>query len=360
MFNLKYFTSLKVVIGLMALLATEVKAKSTRAYVNPLNGKAVDLFIVVDESNAYMNSMHLGLVKTALNEIATELNPAGSSPFFGVYFYGATQAIETVVPFKTSLASSLKTYLEKKQYATAQTSPSTLNMALDAVKRDCLAQCRPIVPRVTVVISNLPDYTARATIRQLEKDSSMTVIVVGIGSTATATIMNQLATYPAKYYAIPVSTYYELIMASPHIGSTISDVPRNLNISNALHIPTTTNGVYHTVQLNTQSHATTNDMIIMFSSNCPSCSVFGSLSEPNPTSTNTVANTNRRSFFAYSGYPNSIYYFRVPKDTGRFFLSFLANGMSGVNIWVDVFSLPNMLASSTRIIQNKNLAKFNS
>ncbi|CAF3306600.1 unnamed protein product [Rotaria socialis] len=344
----------------MTLLTTEVKAENTRGYINPLNGKAVDLFIAVDESNAYMNSMQLGLMKTALNNIATELNPTGSNPFFGVYFYGATQAIDNVVPFKTGSAGSLKTYLEIKQYTKAQTSPSTLNMALGAVKQDCLTHCRPIVPRVTVVISNLPDYAARATIRQMEKDSGMTVIVVGIGSTATATIVNQLATYPAESYAIPVSTHYELIMASSHIGSTVSDVPRILNINNAVHIPTTTSGVYHTVQLNTHSYTTTNDMIIMFSSNCPTCSVFGSLSEHNPTRTNTVANTNRRSFFAYSGYPNSMHYFRVPKDTGRFFLSFLGNGMSGVYIWVDVFSLPNMLSSSTRIIQNMNLTKSNS
>ncbi|CAF4763335.1 unnamed protein product, partial [Rotaria sp. Silwood2] len=43
----------------------------------------------------------------------------------------------------------------------------------------------------------------------------------------------------------------------------------------------------------------------MVASNCPGCSVYGSLSEPNPISDNTNENGKRQNFFAASGYPNS-------------------------------------------------------
>ncbi len=135
---------------LILLLVVGVNAGQLRIYDNPLNGKAVDLFLLVDETNSRMNQMQLGQMKTPLKAIATYLQPPGSSPFFGAFFYGATSAVHTVVPFTTSSATTFIAKLDLKQYTTAQTSPSTLSLALDSVDALCRQSCRTNVPRVTV------------------------------------------------------------------------------------------------------------------------------------------------------------------------------------------------------------------
>jgi hypothetical protein len=185
----------------------------------------------------------------------------------------------------------------------------------------------------------------------------MTVIVVGIGFTASTSVLNRLASHPTRYYAVSVMSFYELILAASHIASVVSDVPRLLDPNNPLLIPSITSGIYYTVQLNTNPYTTTNNTIVMFASNCPTCAVYGSLSEPNPVSTNTVANSRRQNFFAASGYPNSMFYFRIPKNTGRFYVSLLGNGMANAYILFNVFSLPDMMDISTRNFQATDLSE---
>jgi len=273
-----------------------------------------------------------------------------------VFWYGATSTVNMNVPFPTTSAAAVKSKLDQKQYTNAQVNPSTLVSALNTVDSQCATSCRIGVPRVTIVISSTPDLSAEATIRQLERDLGMTVIVAGIGSTATTSVLNRLASHPTGYYAVPIASFYELILSAQHIGSIISDVPRLLDInSNPLHISTTSSSIYYTVQLNTYSYTTTNDTIILVATNCPGCSIYGSLNEPNPTSINTIANTQRSSFFAYSGYPNSLFYFRLPQGARRLYLSVLGNGMSGMYILANTFTIPNMMQTLSRNIQEPNI-----
>ncbi|CAF4067821.1 unnamed protein product, partial [Adineta steineri] len=208
-----------VCIGLALLFFTTVDADPTRAFNNPLNGRAVDLFIIVDENNTYMSVMQLGLVKTALQNMANELNPVGSSPQFGAFFYGATSSLSTVVPYPTITAVAFKAKLDLKQYSMMQANPSTLVTALNTVDSLCQSSCRPAIPRVTVVFSSVLDLTAQATIRQLERNRGMTVIVVGIGSYAGTPILNQLASHPVQHYAIPIGNLFELNVVAAHISS---------------------------------------------------------------------------------------------------------------------------------------------
>ncbi|UJR08762.1 hypothetical protein I4U23_013019 [Adineta vaga] len=271
-----------VYASLILLFCTGINAGVLRAFNNPLNNKAVDLFVLVDEQNAYMNELQHGLVKTALYNLATDLNPSGSTPYFQMLFYGASSSVSTVVPHTTTSAATVKTYLDKKQYTKTQLNPSSLVSALSIVDSQCTSYCRPGIPRVTIVISSLPDALAESSIRLLERNRGMTVIVVGIGFSASITVLNRLASHPSRYYAVPVSTFYELILATPHIASMASDVPFLLNINSQSYIPSITNGIYYTVQLNTVSYTTTNDTVVMFASNCAACTVYGSLSEPNP------------------------------------------------------------------------------
>ncbi|CAF4326387.1 unnamed protein product, partial [Rotaria sp. Silwood2] len=236
--------------------------------------------------------------------MATELNPSGSNPLFGVFFYGARTAVNVVAPMVTT-AAAVKTKLDQQQYTVTQSNPSTLTLALDTVDSHCQSYCRSGVSRVIVIISSTPDSLAEARIRQLERNRGMTFIVVGVGVTGSTAALNRLASHPTRYYAVPVMSFFELILAASHISSVISDVPRLVDINSPLSIPSLVVNTYYTVQLNTYSFTTTNDTIIMVASNCPGCSVYGSLSEPNPISANTNQNSNRQNFFAASGYPNS-------------------------------------------------------
>jgi hypothetical protein len=348
MYNTKFGILMNAYVGVILLFFAGVNTNPLKAFTNPLNNKAVDLFVVVDEGNLYVNVMQLGLIKTALNNLAIELNPIGSSPNFGMFFYGATTSVNIAVPSRTTSASAVKAKLDQKQYSVTQSNPSTLVSALNTVSSQCYVYCRSGVARVTVVFSSTPDSLAEATIRQLERDGGMTVVVVGIGFSANTAVLNRLASHPTRFYAVPVMSFYELILATSHIASVISDVPRLLDNSNMLSISSVTNGIYYTVQLATHLYTTTNTTIVMFASNCLSCAVFGSLSEPNPISANTVANTIRHNFYAAPGYLNSLYYFAIPKNTSRFYVSMLGNGMGSANILCNVFSLPNMMEISPK------------
>jgi hypothetical protein len=337
---------MKAYFCLTLLLFVGVNADLLRVYNNPLNNKMVDLFFVVDETNVRMNQVQLGQMKIVLNDIATELQPVGSSPYFGVFFYGATSAVQTVVPFPTSSATTVKANLDLKQYTTAQANPSTLSSALTSVRALCQSYCRTASPRITIIFTTYPDYLAEYYVRQLEDTLGMTVIAVGIGVLAHTTTLNNLATYPTKLYAVPFTTFTELIVSAPYLSFLISSVPRRLLVGSTLSVPSTTSGVYYTVQLNTYGYISTNDTVVTYTTNCISCAVYASLSEPNPSSVNTVQNINRQYFYA-PGYIYSVHYFRIPKNAGRFFLSFVGTGMSSVTGIFNVFNMPQMMSFPT-------------
>ena len=330
-------------VAALVLLAVGIEAGPLRAFTNPLNNKALDLFIVVDESRPHMTIMNFGLLKTALNNLVLDLNPAGSTPYFAVYFYGATTNVDTSIPFPTTSAAVVKSGLDLKQYPTIQSNPSTLVSALNTVYTNAASNRRGVVPRVTLIITNNLNSDSEGIIRSLETNRDMTVIIVGIGSNVNTSIMNRLASHPSTYYAMQVGDFFQLSLLSSHISSVVSDVPRPLAINAPLNIPALSNGVYHTVQINTAPYTTNNDVIILFASGCPTCAIYSSLSEPIPTSVNSLRNTNTRPFFAYTGYPNTLSYFRVPQGTGRIFISLLGNGAASVYITSDIFSLPPLM-----------------
>jgi hypothetical protein len=165
------------------------------------------------------------------------------------------------------------------------------------------------------------------------------VIVVGIGSSAPASTLDKLASYPSRTYAIQFSSFTELVVSAPYISSVISNVPRLLSVGTDLSVPTTVFGVYYTVQLNTYDYITINDTLVTFTTNCNTCAVYASLSEPNPTNVNAISNTNRQ-YFRAPGYTYSVYYFRIPTHGSRFFLSFLGSGISSITGTFNVFSIP--------------------
>jgi hypothetical protein len=331
---------------LTLLLFVGVNADRLRVYNNPLNNKAVDLFFLVDETNVRMSPVQLGQMKIALNAIATELQPVGSNPYFGVFFYGATSAVQTVVPFQTISATTIKANLDLKQYTTAQANPSTLSSALDSVTAACQSFCRANLPRITIIFTTYPDYLAESRVRQLEKTFSMIVITVGIGFLAHTATLNNLATYPSRLYAVPFDSFYELIATAPYLSFLISNVPRRLGVNSTLSVPSTTGGVYYTVQLGTYGQISTNDTVVTYTTNCNDCAVYASLSEPNPTNVSAVQNVNRQYFYA-PGYCYSIHYFRIPKNADRFFLSFVGTGMPFVTGIFNVFDMPQMMSFPT-------------
>ncbi|CAF3820554.1 unnamed protein product [Rotaria sp. Silwood1] len=142
--------------------------------------------------------MKHGQMKNILNTIALDLNPSGSTPYFGAIFYGATSTTNTVVPFPVDSAATFKTKLDYKQYTTAQVSQSTLTMALAAVDSSCRSYCRSFTPRVTVVFSDAFDSSEDTAIRQLENNLGMTVIVVGVGHRKVTFRLNYLLRTPGE------------------------------------------------------------------------------------------------------------------------------------------------------------------
>ncbi|UJR12283.1 hypothetical protein I4U23_016460 [Adineta vaga] len=103
-------------------------------------------------------------MKKAVADIAIELNPTGSNPNFGVFFYGASSVVHQVVPLgTTNSALVVKSKLDLKQYTPTQSQPSTLTSALDAVLSSCISNCRA-PSRAVIVLTTSPDMTAAARI----------------------------------------------------------------------------------------------------------------------------------------------------------------------------------------------------
>ena len=337
-------------VAVLLLLSVRIQAGSLRAFTNSLNNQALDLLIVVDESKPFMNVLHSGLTKTSLKNIVTDLNPVGSSPYFGIYFYGSTTAVDVSVAYPTTTAANVKFMLDNRQYPSSQSNPSTLSSALSTVYSQSGSNNRGTVPRVTLIISSSLSSSDEAIIRQSERDRGMTVIIVGVGSNINTSLLNQFASHPSGYYAMHIGDFYQLTLLSSHISSLISDVPRPLTINTPLSFGPLTTGFYYTVQINTAAYTVSSDVMVMVASSCPGCAVYSSLSVPIPTSLNSLRNTGSRNFFAYTGYPNTLSYFRVPQGTIRFYVSLFGNGATTAYITCDIFPLPQMMNINTRSV----------
>ena len=341
-----------VLVGLLISIA----ASPLRTVTNPLNNKALDLMVVVDESKPYMGIIQLGLLRTTLNSIALDFSPVGFGPYFGIYFYGGTTNIDNRVPFTTTSADAVKSALASKQLSATSSNPSTLSLALSTVGLNCASYCRANVPRVALLIVSNVESGEEAVIRQLERDRGLTVIIIGVGSKIDTSLLNRLASRPSAYYAMQVGDFYQLSALSSHISSVISEVSRQVVIGTPIHIPTLSSGLYHTLQINTAPYTVTSETMIMFAIGCPSCVVYSSASHPVPTSVNSQQSTVYRSFFAYTGYPSTLYYFRIPKGTSRIYVSLLGNGMNSVYITCDVFSVPQLMNINTRGVPIEDLS----
>lgn len=275
-----------------------------------------------------------------LNAIASELQPAGSSPYFGVLLYGAASTVETIAVLPTTSAATIKAKLDLKQYTAAQVNPCKLSSALDLVDTLCQSACRTSASRVTIIFTSSPDSLAEFRVRQLERTCGMTVIAVGIGALAQTATLNNLATYPSRLYAVPFNTFTDLIVTTPYLSDLISNVPRLLSVGSTLSVSSTISGTYYTVQLNTYGYIHTNDTVVTYTTNWSS-RVFASLSEPNPTLTNAIETTNSQYMYA-SGYYRT-HYFRIPTNADRFYVSFLGTGGSSLTGRLDVFNMPSMM-----------------
>ena len=334
---------------LLVVAAAGAEKIQPRMYNNPLTSKTVDLWLLIDEANSRLNLLQFEQMKIAVNNVATELTPVGSSPKIRIFFYGATTSVHQVVALPVSSSSVIKSSLSLKQYTPSQPNPSTLVAALNAVNVSCFSTCSTN-SRVIVVFSTAPDATAEARIRLIEKEHQMTVIVVGIGSNTS--VLNLLASHPSRIYAIPFSSFTELIVSAPLISSLITSVPPYLLASTPMNYGTLQSGVFYTVHLVTGPFALGDNAVIRFTSNCISCGVYTSLSEPNPTKGNTVATPRVLSTYP-SGYAD--YHIRVPRSTVRVFLSLQGNGQAGISGTFSVFNLPAVLQNGANSDPTPNL-----
>ncbi|CAF1621849.1 unnamed protein product, partial [Adineta ricciae] len=188
---------------LAILFLSGIQANQLRIYDNPMNNRAIDLFILVDENTSRLTPVQFGQIKITVKNIVTDLQPQSSTPYFGVYFYGSTSLVDTVVPFGSNSAATVSKSVDLKQYTATQLNPSSLSAALDSVNAACYASCREKISRVTVIFTSSPDLAAEARIRQLEDNFGMTVIIVGIGSGITTSVLQKLASHPTDEYGLP-------------------------------------------------------------------------------------------------------------------------------------------------------------
>lgn len=322
------------------------RAALTSGFTNPLNNKKLDLFFLVDETNQYMSSSQLQLVKRAIYDISLNLNPSGSSPYFGVYFYGAAASVDTRVHITTTSAAALKINLDPKPYVMQQTNPSNLVSALNVISSHCASWCRSDAPRVTLIFSGDFAPSANSTIRSLERSYGMTFMLVPIGVNTNNNLLNanQLASYPTNRYTIPVSDALHMTLFNDHISSIIADIPRLSYNKQALSISYLDSYTYYTFQVNTAPHTLNNEAIVTLASICGNCNVFASLTEQVPMSGRTPASS-IYSFYPASGSVNYVSYIRVPKGTARVFISYWSSSAwNNIMIISDVVSMPAPLS----------------
>jgi hypothetical protein len=311
----------------------------------------VDLYFVADGSS-HGDTVYFRQTKIAIENIVSHLNQPGARPYIAVYIYGTTSTVQNPVAFGTG-ATLVAGLLDKAEYIATQPNPSTLTSALTFVEASCRAYCRQNIPRVTVVLASSPDPLSESRIRLLESQLGMTVIVVGIGTTVNTAALNRLASHPSRFYYVPFDIIDKLIGSAKVISSLISEVPRALTVGNFMTAPLLSASKYYTVQVDTSSYTSSSDTLVAFTTNCATCAVYPSLSEPNPTSNNAVRSANNHYFYGPNAYV--IHYFRLPQNTTRIFLSILGNGMTSATGRISVIGLPPMLSISPTHDQASNL-----
>jgi len=318
-----------------------------RVYSNPMNGKAVDIYFVVDESISFIHaSNHKDLINV-LNDLTEHLNPSGSSPYFGVFFYGATTNVNDVVSFPTTTAAAVKTKLNAKQYLSTQSNPSSLVAALARVDLNCRSNCRANTARVTVVISHELEPGALTIVRRMEDDLLMTVIVAGVGYEANSSSLSLLASSPSDLYAIAVDDFYHLPYLSFQLPTIIGNIPRPQLLNSPLSLPSMVIGQYYTVLVDINKSTIAQDVMVSFTFSCFNCRVFGSLIRPNPTIGNTLPTP-----ISHWNYPStnySVYYFLVPKKSRRLYVSVESTVTGIATGQFHIFSPPTMMSNA---IQN--------
>lgn len=347
---MQYYTFLLISV----FIGTSVLAEGTgRVYTNPLNGKAVDVFFVVDESMPFITvDSHKDLMNM-LSEIAVNLNPPGSTPYFGVFFYGVTTQVNQTVPFPTTAAAAVKSRLDSKQFPSNEANPSSVSSALTKVELSCRTSCRALVPRVIVWIAKTLDPMALALIRRMEDDLLMTVIIAGVGHGVNSSLLNQLASYPASLNAIPVDDFSHLLYLSLRLPLLISDIPRPHILGNQLSVPGMIVGQYYTLFLDIGKDTIYQDMMISFTSNCYNCRVFASLTQPSPNVRNTFATP--VSHWNYLTVTNPVYYFMIPKNSRRFFFSIEATTNIALSAQFHLFTPPQMMERATESVSGQSL-----
>lgn len=193
------------------------------------------------------------------------------------------------------------------------------------------------------MISSNFDTSPATVIRRMENQIGMTVILIGVGHAVNSTVLSQLASAPQNLYAIAVDNFSDLLYLQFRLPTLVGEIPRAQILTSQLRTSSMVIGQYYTVLLDINKEAAAQDVIISFALSCYSCPVFASLKEPNPTIENSV-----RAIVAHYNYLNTnyaVYYFMVPKNTRRFFCSFLAN-VAGVSYGrFDVFPVLAMMSN---------------
>jgi hypothetical protein len=331
-------------------IGTSVVSRQARSYTNPLNNKSVDVYLVADTSSLNVDRMEFEYLKQVLTSIAKDLT--NGNPRITILFYGTLRGVDVI--YQTTGADVLdviKTKIGQKQYTTGSPTPSTLAMALGEVGRLCTSSCRSSnIPRVTVILTSAvqpmvgPDQA-----RLLEQAQAMTIIMVGIKNKVNKTLLSLIASEPYDTYVVEISQYLEL----PYIGEILSNiityVPRFLAVGETIST-SNANHDYNTVQIDISENATDSDVILILKISTSYCyyqpdecfTIYGSLSQPNPTRDNAVKAITGNNHYGDSQYHYS-YYFYVPQHTKRFYLSLVINQpWYSVSYMVDTIDVATM------------------
>lgn len=349
-----------------------------RLYINPFNGNALDLWILVQEDAGFLNSLRHSQVRSAIGSIVDEFIPLGSGARFSIGFYGASNQTRWAVPPGTSNGTSVKSLLSRFQFLGRN---SSVNYASVQALKDVIAACnsttcRNNVPRVLLMIGNKfnetleecnytltttaitttiagmttpepPTTTAQPcnnwtrtishTLRELEKENLFTVVIAGVGFSEGSFV--GLASEPHETFGIALSAVGELSSYGPYLADVIGEVPRFVEQDTRLSFSNAQVNQDNVMMINVGDATKNGNGMVALTLRCRKCNVFASTSFPRPTL--ETGSTLRATHNVTGLADTSMYYVRLGNQVQRLYINVEILTIGTTEAWVSVFPLPN-------------------
>lgn len=295
---------------------------NSRVFSNAFNGNNLDLTILAEEDSKSVSIVNHGVLKAVILDTVNKLSPIKFARF-AIGFYGSSESLRWPVNMWDNSSASISTNVQNLRYSGTGSSSDSLPGALATVYGKWSNTTRPNVPNVLVIIGTYFNTSMQQQIRRLENELSVTVIIVGIGAKVTQTILEQLASRPYSSFALQFQTFNELSSLPYALPTIISDVPRPVAQNSVSNITGAQIGSPNILMIPLTATTAANETMVAVQVECENCTVYGSVKDLIPLSTN--ANSEPIAHSSPSIPKAAFYYFRVSKAASRLFVNIEAN-----------------------------------